>query len=58
MAPPTLSPCEPVRAGSLIDGSLMKVTTVSTTSTSAAPTVQPISRFVLPRICAATRPLR
>ena len=36
-------------------GSLTNVTTVSITRISAAPTVQPISRRVLPWIWAATR---
>ena len=44
--------------GFLIPGSLMKVTTVMNTSTTAAPTVQPISSRVLPWIWAATRPRR
>ena len=39
-------------------GSLMKVTAVMNTSTTAAPTVQPTSSRVLPWICAATRPRR
>ena len=46
----------PTRAGFLIPGSLMKVTTVMKTRITAAPTVQPISRRVLPWIWAATRP--
>ena len=38
--------------------SLMKVKAVMKTRITAAPTVQPISSFVLPWICAAVRPLR
>ena len=45
-------------AGFLIPGSITNVATVRNTRITAAPTVQPISRRVLPWICAATRPLR
>ena len=45
-------------AGFLIPGSMMKVTAVMKMRITAAPTVQPTSRRVLPWICAATRPLR
>ena len=41
--------------GLMMLGSLTNVTTVRMTRISAAPTVQPISRRVLPWICAATR---
>ena len=43
-------------AGSLIPGSMMKVTAVMNTRITAAPTVQPTSSRVLPWIWAATRP--
>ena len=43
-------------AGFLIPGSITKVAIVRKTRITAAPTVQPISRRVLPWICAATRP--
>ncbi len=42
--------------GLMMLGSLMNVTTVSTTRISAAATVQPISSVVLPWIWAATAP--
>lgn len=44
--------------GFWIAESLTKVITASTTRITAAPAVQPISRRVLPWICAATAPLR
>ena len=43
-------------AGFLIPGSITKVAMVRKTRITAAPTVQPISSFVLPWIWAATRP--
>ena len=43
-------------AGFLIPGSITNVATVRKTRMTAAPTVQPISRRVLPWIWAATRP--
>src|SRR4051812_5548666 len=46
------------RGGFLMPGSVMKVNTVMNTRITAAPTVQPISRRVLPWIWAATAPLR
>jgi hypothetical protein len=42
--------------GSLMSPSLTNVKTVMKTRIAAAPTVQPISRRVLPWICAAVRP--
>jgi hypothetical protein len=51
-------PFAPVSSGLRMPGSWMKVTTASTMRITAAPTVQPTSRRVLPRICAATAPLR
>ena len=42
----------------MIAGSLMKVKAVMKMRITAAPTVQPISSFVLPWIWAAVRPLR
>ena len=44
-------------AGFLIPGSITNVAIVRKTRITAAPTVQPISRRVLPWIWAATRPL-
>jgi hypothetical protein len=44
--------------GFLMSSSLMNVTAVRNTRITAAPTVHPISRRVLPWICAATVPLR
>jgi hypothetical protein len=41
-----------------MEDSLAKVTMASATRITAAATVQPISRRALPRICAATAPLR
>ena len=52
------SPLAPEFGGLRIAGSLAKVKVARTTRISAAPTVQPISRRVLPRIWAATAPLR
>ena len=51
-------PSAPEFGGLRMPPSLTKVKTASTTRISAAPTVQPISRRVLPRIWAATAPLR
>jgi hypothetical protein len=48
------SPLASELGGLMMLGNLMKVTTVSTTRISAAATVQPISRRVLPWIWAAT----
>ena len=50
------SPLAPEFGGLMMLGSLTNVTTVSTTRISAAATVQPISKRVLPWICAATAP--
>ncbi len=52
------SPLGPELDGFWIDESLANVMIASASSTTAAPTVQPSSRRVLPRICAATAPLR
>ncbi len=50
-------PLGPLFGGFWIEPSFEKVTAASTTRISAAPTVQVISRRVLPWIWAATRPL-
>ena len=51
-------PLAPVSSGLRMLGSAMKVATARTMTITAAPIVQPISSRVLPRICAATAPLR
>src|SRR3954451_5995307 len=51
-------PFGPELGGVRIPGSWMNVSTARTTRITAAPIVQPISRRVLPRICAATAPRR
>ena len=48
----------PELGGFWIEESLAKVTTPSASRITAAATVQPTSRRVLPRICAGTAPLR
>ena len=52
------SPLAPELSGLRMLGSVTNVATAMTTTIRAAPTVQAISKRVLPRICAATAPLR
>src|SRR3954462_5317614 len=54
---PAERPLGPAFWGVSILPSIANVTTARTTRTRAAPTVQPISRLVLPWICAAVRAL-
>ena len=56
-ARPAAAPSGPEFGGFWIEESLANVITASATRITAAPTVQPISRRVLPRICAAHRAL-
>jgi hypothetical protein len=52
------SPSGPELGGFWIEESFVKVSTARPVRITAAATVQPTSRRVLPRICAATAPLR
>ena len=54
----SVSPLALEFGGFWIEPSLAKVSTASATRITAAATVQPISKRVLPRIWAATAPLR
>ena len=58
LCPASCAPDGSESTGFWIAPSLAKVIMASTTRMTEAPAVQPISRLVLPRICAATAPLR
>ena len=58
LCPPSVTPSGPELGGFWIEESLAKVSTARAIRITAAPTVQPTSRRVFPRICAGTAFLR